>query len=176
MRNLFNFKQNILGLTKMETIEEPKESVFDKNDNNTVQKVNTNDNESIINKEHSSDEENSSNTEEDDNLDQDNDITNNISDTNLKSSKTIINIEPSKEQLDSNMTGKNSSNCEENLDDVNQNSYFSFNNQYDDLSFTETCMYKALNVYVEISNFFFSMKENIVDKFNYYFRPNTVHG
>ena len=35
-------------------------------------------------------------------------------------------------------------------------------------------MYKALNAYVEIS--IFSMKEKIVNKFNYYFRPNTVYG
>ena len=103
----------------------------------------------------------------------------------LKKSKTIIDIEPSKNDInniDSSKNNTSNNNSNYNANNGNENNTTTncginqqdYNARYEQLSFTETCMYKAMNFYTEVSNFFFSVKQTVIINFNYYFRTNNT--
>ena len=180
MKSLFNFsKDKFFNITKLETIQEPKEFKFNNKlilENQTINDINV-DIDSININDNSNSIDNSNNVDNVDNVN--NEVIKENEENELNKSKTIVDIEPSSNDLNNTNNvseGNNTNNVDEGNNTNNLNYGFNqeyYNARYEQLSFTETCMFKAMNMYIEVSNFFFSVKQKVIRNFNYYFRQNN---
>ena len=183
MKSLLDFSKNkFFNITKLETIQEPKEFKFDNKlilENQNIKDIDV-DSININNIDSVND---NSNDNFNDNYNENKEIVEN-EENELNRSKTIIDIEPSindlnnKNFINDNTNKDNDINKDTSKDNNTNNLNYGLNQEYcnsryEELSFTETCMFKAMNMYIEVSNFFFSVKQKVIRNFNYYFGQNN---